>query len=85
MCGLRGWSHGGEDQRVVRACSGLRLRRDTSLATTSQVLTACSELLSQVVVGGVLCRVRLLCSEVCSCGGVRFGVFCIINSSSYMT
>jgi hypothetical protein len=37
---------------VVRACSGLRLRRDTSLVTTAQVSAACLDLLSHVVEDG---------------------------------
>jgi hypothetical protein len=53
------------------------------MATTS---AACFYLLSHVVeVGGVLCRVRCFCSEVCSYVGVYFGPLCINDVSSYIT
>jgi hypothetical protein len=49
-----------ELSRAVRACSGLRFRRGTSLVTTAQLSTACFVLLSRVVGGGgVVCRVCL--------------------------
>jgi hypothetical protein len=50
-----------ELRRAVRACSGLRFRRGTSLVTTAQLSTACFVLLSRVVGGGgVVCRVFVL-------------------------
>jgi hypothetical protein len=66
-----------ELRRAVRACSGLRFRRGTSLVTTAQLSTACFVLLSRVVGGGgVVCRVCLFLFGVCLCGGVCFGVLC---------
>jgi hypothetical protein len=69
-----------ERGKAVRACSGPRLRRGTSLVTTAQVLKAGFVFLSQVVGGGgVLCRVVCVCSlfEGLLCRGVRFGELCI--------
>jgi hypothetical protein len=49
-----------ELRRAVRACSGLRFCRGTSLVTTAQLSTTCFVLLSRVVGGGgVVCRVCL--------------------------
>jgi hypothetical protein len=56
------------------------------LVTTAQVSAACFGLLSHVVEdGGVLCRVRLFFSGICSCGGVCFDLLCTNAVSSYMT
>jgi hypothetical protein len=53
------------------------VRPASGAAATTLVLTACFELLSQVVRGGgVLCWVRLFVFRVRSCGGVCFGVLC---------
>jgi hypothetical protein len=69
----------------VRAYDGLHLRCDTTLAMTTQVLAAYFDLLSHlVVIGGVLCRVRLFLFWVCLCGVVRFSALCTI-ATSYMT
>jgi hypothetical protein len=64
---------------------GLQLQRDISLVMTAQVL-ACFELLSRVVVGGVVwCGVSaFVLTWVCLCSGVRFDVFCT-DASSYVT
>jgi hypothetical protein len=69
----------------VRVCSGLRLRRGTTLVTTAQMSMACFELLSQVVGVVVFCvGCVCLCSRVCSCGSVRFGALCMNAFSSQM-
>jgi hypothetical protein len=72
-----------EELRGGQACSGLRLRRDTSLVTTTQVLTASFELLSKWS-ELVVCCVGCVClwSGDCSCGGGCFDALCINASSS---
>jgi hypothetical protein len=45
-----------EELRGRRVCSGLRLRRDTTLVTTAQTSAAFFDLLSQMVGDGVCCR-----------------------------
>jgi hypothetical protein len=62
----------------------LRLRHDLALVTTAQVSAACFDLPSHLVmVGGVLCWMRLFLFKVCLCGGVHFGVLCTIATSFY--
>jgi hypothetical protein len=57
-----------EELRGRRVCSGLRLRRDTTLVTTAQTSATFFDLLSQMVGDGVCCCGLFVLFKVCSCG-----------------